>query len=147
MGNKGASPLATGLAGAEAPEPQSRLGPTDGIPSADYKAMRRICDPMIEAAYAMSGEEIAAAMRGFYATSESNCPWYSFALRHAMPPLLATIGHGKDDYEAAWRASGIEAATADETQSGSVHESAVAESDASTPKPLRAMAARAEVAK
>jgi hypothetical protein len=30
----GASPLATGLAGAEAPEPHSRLGPSDGIPSA-----------------------------------------------------------------------------------------------------------------
>jgi hypothetical protein len=30
----GASPLATGLAGAEAPEPPSRLGPSDGIPSA-----------------------------------------------------------------------------------------------------------------
>jgi hypothetical protein len=30
----GASPLATGLAGADAPEPPSRLGPPDGIPSA-----------------------------------------------------------------------------------------------------------------
>lgn len=33
-GDLGASPLATGLAGAEAPEPPSRLGPSDGIPSA-----------------------------------------------------------------------------------------------------------------
>jgi hypothetical protein len=31
----GASPVATGLAGAEAPEPHSRLGPSDGIPSAN----------------------------------------------------------------------------------------------------------------
>jgi hypothetical protein len=35
--NMGASAEPTGLAGAEAPEPQSRLGPSDGIPSADER--------------------------------------------------------------------------------------------------------------
>lgn len=72
------------------------------MPPADYQAMRKICDPMINAASKMTGEEIAAAMRGFRATSETNCPWYAFALRHALPPLLATIGHNRPGYAEAF---------------------------------------------
>ena len=74
----------------------------DSIPREQYDAMRRICNPMLEAAHAMTGEEIALAMKGFHATTDSNCPWYVFALRWAMPPLLATVGSNKEGYEEAF---------------------------------------------
>jgi hypothetical protein len=58
--NMGAS-QATGLAGAEAPEPPSRLGPSDGIPCA--------AQPLIDALRALadcdarSGEPLGSTMR------------------------------------------------------------------------------------
>ena len=72
------------------------------IPLAEYEAMRRICDPMMDAIGSMSAEEIVLAMKGFYAAREDNCPWYAFALRHVAPPLLATVGSGLDGYEKAY---------------------------------------------
>lgn len=59
------------------------------IPKKEYEAMRRLCDPLMEVANAMSGEELALAMKGFYATSETNCPWFAYALKHIVPPILA----------------------------------------------------------
>jgi hypothetical protein len=89
--------------------------------------MRRICDPMIGAMSRMTTDEIVLAMKGFYATSESNCPWYAFALRHVAPGILATVGQGRDDYEAKWEAQAIEARRAIDSEAGVVgDESAVA---------------------
>lgn len=61
--------------------------------------MTKLLSPMIKAAYAMTGEEIASAMRAFYAASQTNCPWYTYALRHTMPGILATIGPDKPGYQ------------------------------------------------
>jgi hypothetical protein len=96
-------------------EPATRLdGSAASIPSAQRDAMDRLLAPMMDAARNMTGPEIARAMQGFYATKEDNCPWYAFALRWAMPPLLAFIGSEKEGYQEAFIASGIAAGT-DET--------------------------------
>lgn len=106
--------------------------PEASIPNADYAAMRSVIDPMIEAAHALPVEKLVAAMRGLYATSQSNCPWYAYGLRHALPPILATIGQDKDGYEEAWlSASAIEARSDTTPQSGAAEgESAIPQGDA-----------------
>lgn len=104
------------------------------IPDAQYKAMRRICDPMIDAARQMSAAEIVLAMQGLYATTETNCPWFAFGLRHTLPGLLAVIGAGKEGYEDAWNAQGMEARQGGDE--GSVHDSPVVEDHAPDEQPL-----------
>lgn len=68
-------------------------------------AMMRLLGPMMETAESMTVDEIVLAMQGFYATTEENCPWYVWALKWQMPPMLAIVGSQKEGYEQAWRKS------------------------------------------